>query len=204
MPMNTMASAYSCLLLDGVTIAMMRVLCYVFVHKFLFNAHFDLEPDYIIRKAIGHRIQDVICVGKYWHLFTHHFGIQNNRHKIPKTAGNHASNSPFPLRHVDFHLTHECPGPLHSPRPTTARSLEALPHNDATNSPLVTMGSRKFTPKLPLPLRRSPQKSNTPIPSQTPLTPKTASKCNQPFATAHMCGQTDAWTKFQSHYRSAL
>jgi len=28
----------------------LSVLCYVFVHKFLFNPHFDLEPDYIIRK----------------------------------------------------------------------------------------------------------------------------------------------------------
>jgi len=34
----------------AVAFTMLRVLCYVFVHKFLFNAHFDLEPDYIIRK----------------------------------------------------------------------------------------------------------------------------------------------------------
>ena len=27
----------------------LSVFCYVFVHKFLFNPHFDLEPDYIIR-----------------------------------------------------------------------------------------------------------------------------------------------------------
>ena len=36
--------------------------------------------------------------------------------------------------------------------------------------PLVTMGCPKFTPKLPLPLRRSPPLSNTPIPRPTPLT----------------------------------
>jgi len=28
-----------------------------FAHEFLFNPHFDLEPDYIIRKGIRHRIQ---------------------------------------------------------------------------------------------------------------------------------------------------
>jgi len=31
--------------------------CICFVTFFLFNPHFDLEPDYIIRKAIRHRIQ---------------------------------------------------------------------------------------------------------------------------------------------------
>jgi len=41
----------------GYAIAMLRVLCYVFLHKFLFNAHFDLEPDYIVRKPIRHRFQ---------------------------------------------------------------------------------------------------------------------------------------------------
>jgi len=34
---------------------------------------------------------------------------------MPKNARNHARNSLFPLRHVDFHLTHECLGPPHSP-----------------------------------------------------------------------------------------
>jgi len=47
-----------------------RVLCYVFLHKFLFNPHFDLEPDYITRKGIRHRIH-VICIRKYCQLFTH-------------------------------------------------------------------------------------------------------------------------------------
>jgi len=44
-------------------------------------------------------------------------------------------------------------------------------------------------PKLPLPLRRSPPKSNTPIPSPTPLPSQTASGSNQPF-----CHNTDVRT----------
>jgi len=113
----------------------------------------------------------------FWHTSRMHFLASLRLLKpmyaqMPKNARNHARNRPFLLRHVDFHLTRECLGPPHSPRQTTARSLYALPRNDATNSPLVTMGRRKFTPpkKLPLPLRRSPPKSNTPIPSPTPLT----------------------------------
>ena len=31
--------------------------CYIFAHEFLFNPHFDLEPDYIVRKGIRYRIQ---------------------------------------------------------------------------------------------------------------------------------------------------
>jgi len=36
---------------------MLRLFGYVFAHEFLFNPHFDLEPDYIVRKGIRHRIQ---------------------------------------------------------------------------------------------------------------------------------------------------
>ena len=56
----------------AMAIAMLRVLCYVFVHKFLFNAHFDLEPDYIIRKPIVYtEFNDIFYIGKYCQLFTH-------------------------------------------------------------------------------------------------------------------------------------
>ena len=109
--------------------------------------------------------------------------------KMPNNARNHARNSHFPLRHVDFHLTHECLDPPHSPRQTTAQSLYALPHKDATKPPLFTMGRHKFTPKLPLPLRRSPPKSNTePDPTHYP---KRHPDPISHFATIPMCGQTD-------------
>jgi len=36
---------------------MLRLFRYVFALEFLFNAQFDLEPDYIIRKGIRQRIQ---------------------------------------------------------------------------------------------------------------------------------------------------
>jgi len=38
-------------------IDMLCLFCYVFAHEFLLNPHFYLEPDYIIRKGIRHRIQ---------------------------------------------------------------------------------------------------------------------------------------------------
>jgi len=37
-------------------IAMLRLFCCVFALEFLFNPQFNLEPDYIIRKPIDHRI----------------------------------------------------------------------------------------------------------------------------------------------------
>jgi len=128
---------------------------------------------------------------------------KNYRAQMPKNARNHARNSPFPLTHVDVHLTYECLDPPHSPCQMTARSLYALPHNDATNCPLVTTGRRKFTPKLPLPLRRSPPKSNIPIPSPTHSPPPTASGSNQPFRhNSHV--QTDRWATRMFNTMSAL
>jgi len=41
----------------AVAVAVLLLFCYVFAHKFLFNPYFDLEPDYIIRKPVVHRIQ---------------------------------------------------------------------------------------------------------------------------------------------------
>ena len=77
---------------------------------------------------------------------------------------------PLPLEACGLHITHECLGPPHSPRQMTARLLYVVPHNDATKSPLVTMGRRKFTVQTaPSPSTITP-KSNTPIPSPTPLT----------------------------------
>jgi len=130
------------------------VKCYIFVHTFLFNAHFDLEPDYIIRKPIVHRIQRYILhreILSTFHTRVEYIShvilpIETNGSTIAKNARNHARNSPFPLRHVDFHLTHECLGSPHSPHQTTAQSLYAFPHNDTMKSPLVKMGRRKFTP----------------------------------------------------------
>ena len=37
---------------------------------FLLNPHFDLEPDYIVRKPIKRRCQDILSVQKYSQLFT--------------------------------------------------------------------------------------------------------------------------------------
>jgi len=148
-----------CSVVAAVAMDVLRLFCYIFAHEFLFNPHFDLEPDYVIRKGIRHRIQQYTVRMETLPIFHTRLSISRPMSvypyvaivkywtKMPNNARNHARNSPFPLRHVDFFLTRECLGPPHSPRQTTAQSLYALPHNDATKSPLVTMGRRKFTPK---------------------------------------------------------
>jgi len=68
--------------------------------------------------------------------------IQMNGVQMPKNP----RNSSFPLRHVDRHLIHQCLGPPHSPRQTTARLVHARPRIYATKAPLFTMGCPKFTP----------------------------------------------------------
>jgi len=131
------------------------------------------------RLSISMSVYPYVAIVKYWT-------------KMPNDARNHARNSPFPLRHVDFHLIHECLGPPHSPRQTTARSLYALPHNDATKSPLVTMGRCKFTPKLPLPFDDHHQNLIHPYRARPHSPPQTASGSNQPFChNSHV--RTDKW-----------
>ena len=113
--------------------------------------------------------------------------------KLPALL-NHARNRPFPLRHVDPHLTHKCLGPPHSPRQTTARSLYAIQHNDATNSPLVTMGRRKFTPpKLPLPFDDHHQNLIHPFRARpdSPVTTPNGIQIQSAVSPQYMCGQTD-------------
>jgi len=67
------------------------VKCYVFVHTFLFNAHFDLEPDYIIRKAIVHRIQQCILRRKI--LSTFHTRLEYISHVISPIQTNTGTNA---------------------------------------------------------------------------------------------------------------
>jgi len=111
-------------------------------------------------------------------------------------------NSPFPLRHVDPHLIHQCLGPPHSPYQTTARLLYALPHNYATKAPLVTMGRPTFTPKLPLAFQRSPPPSNTPISQPTPTHhPEQHPDPISHFATIHFADRpTDRQTDRQTSH----
>jgi len=147
----------------AVAMDVLRLFCYIFAHEFLFNPHFDLESDYVTRKPILHRIQRCILRTEILSTFrtrvdrrsvpwsVRHVAIHINKPEISKNAVNHARNSPIPLRHVDFHLTHECLGPPHSPRLTTARSLYALPHNDATNSDWLQWDAANSPPNCPCP-----------------------------------------------------
>ena len=125
-------------------IAVLRLFCYVFALEFLFNPHFDLEPDYIIRKPIIHRI--LWYIPRREMLSTFHTWVDNRS-----------------IRHFCI----------------------------------------AFTPKLPLPLRRSPPKSNTPIPSPTPLTTQRASRSIQSFChNTHV--RTDRWGWRMFYPNSAL
>ena len=136
---------WHCYSLHG-PIAMLRLFCYVFAHEFFFNPQFDLEPDYIIRKGIRHRIQRYILCREILSTF---------------------------LTRVDNRsVRHFC---------------------------IV------FTPKLPLPLRRSPPKSNTPITSPTPVTTPNGIRIQSPVLPLLTCEDRQmAQAKVLSHKRSAL
>jgi len=109
-------AAAQCSVIADVAVEVLRLLCHIVAHEFLVNyPYFDLEPDYIIRKQIDHRILPYI---RRWEILsTFHTRVDNRS------------------------IRHFC---------------------------IV------FTPKLPLPLRRSPPKSRPHSP------PQTASGSNQP------------------------
>jgi len=84
-------------------------------------------------------------------------------------GANNAKINPFPLIYVDPIYSTWMPGTTHSPSQTTAPSVHTLPHNYATNSPLIIEGRPQFTPKLLLPSTITTS-SNTSIPRSTPIT----------------------------------
>jgi len=96
------------------------------------------------------------------------------------------------------HSVHQRLGPPHSLRQMTARSVHALPHNYATNAPLVTMGSPKFTPKTAPSPSTITIPSNTPILDQSHSPPQTVSGSNQPFCHNTLCALTKRQTDRQS------
>jgi len=96
-------------------ITMLRLFCYVFAHKFLFNPQFDLEPDYIVRKGIRQRIQQCNLHREYCQLFTHESIIE----QYAISALYSPPICPFPFDDHHQNLIHPYRAQPHSP-PQTA------------------------------------------------------------------------------------
>jgi len=93
-----------CTRISPCCVCFVTFLC-VFAHEFLFNLQFDLEPDYIIRKPILHRIQRSILFREI--LSTLHTRVDNRsiRHfcivftpKLPLPFNDHHQNLIQPAR----------------------------------------------------------------------------------------------------------
>ena len=83
-------------------IAMLHLFCYVFAHEFLFNPQFDLEPDYIIRKGIRHRIQRCNLRREILSTFHTRVGDRSVRHFCIVFT----PNCPFPFDDHHQNLIH--------------------------------------------------------------------------------------------------
>jgi len=103
------------------------------------------------------------------------------------------------LRHVDFHLTHECLGPPHSPRQTTARSLYTL-HTMTQQSPHWLQWDAANSPQTAPSFRRLPPKSNTPIPSPTPLTTPNGIRIQSAILPQYRCADRQTWDDMVNQY----
>ena len=93
--------------------AMLRLFCYMFAHEFLFNPHFDLEPDYIIRKGIRHRIQ--LCNLRKEILSTFHTRVDHR--SVCHFCIVFTPNCPFPFDDHHQKLIHPYRArPTHHPK----------------------------------------------------------------------------------------
>jgi len=108
-----------------VAVEVLRLFWYIFAHEFLFNPHFDLEPDYIIRKGIRHRIQRYTVRTEILPIFHTRVDKRSMRHfcivftpKLPLPFDDHHQN-----------LIHPYPARPHSPRQTASGSDQPVCHN---------------------------------------------------------------------------
>jgi len=133
----------------------------------------DLELDCIFGKSMKRRFRRYIVhmeILSTFYIRVEYISVQEKMLFCPfKPMGEKSWNSPF-LWGTWTHLIHPSFHWHHSPPQTTARSVHTLPHKYTSESPLITMGCPKFTPKLTLPLWRSPPLSNTPTHRPAPLT----------------------------------
>ena len=105
-------------------IAMLRLFCYVFAHEFLFNPQFDLEPDYVIRKGIRHRIQQ--CNLRREILSTFHTRVDNR--SIHHFCIVFTSKLPLPFDDHHQNLIHPYRARHHSPPRTSSGSNQPCCH----------------------------------------------------------------------------
>ena len=114
-------------------IAMLRLFCCIFALEFLFNPQFDLEPDYIIRKPILHRIQRYILHREI--LSTFHTRVDNR--SICHFCIVFTPNCPFPFDNHHQNLIH-----LYS-SPTPITTPNGIPIQSPM-SPLLTCEDRQM------------------------------------------------------------
>ena len=172
----------------------MPFVCYVFVHKFLFNTHFYVEPDYIIRKPIVHRIQRYIL----------HRVILSTFH----TRVDHRSVHPFPIEKNRVQNSEKCQKPCQKqPFPLEARGLPSntwmpgpTPLTTPNDSSIAVRTSTQQCNKVPIGYNGTPQIhiTNCPFPFNDHHTkpnpthhPKRHPDPISRFATIHMRRPTD-------------
>ena len=104
--------------------------------------------------------------GNYCQLFTHESSaffsvitpIETNACPDAKNARNRARNRPLPLRHVDFHLTHECLGQWAHPTHHPKRHPDPISHVVTAHMCGRTHGTSECS--IPLGLRSMERRAN--------------------------------------------
>jgi len=120
-----MATAYRTACSSSAAVAILGVFELLHSCTFRVNPHFDLEPDYIIRKPIVPEFNDVICVGKYCQLFIHESIID----QYAISALYSPPNCPFPFDDHHQNLIHPLLDRPLSPSQTASGSNQPFRHS---------------------------------------------------------------------------
>jgi len=160
-----------------------RLFCYIFAHEFLCNLHFNLEPDKkgnMTQNSTVYLCMEILPI--FWHTSRSSISTPcrhwNRCIWNCKICRKPCQKQPLPLEARGLPSNTWVPGPT----PLTTPNDSSISLRNSTQRrnkvPINYNGTPQIHPhKLPLPLRRSPPKSNTDLISR--------------FATIHMCGQTD-------------
>jgi len=145
--------------------------------------------------------KQLLCIWKYCQLFTYQSNTFLCENTPLKSVGRFRSKKPLKLPLLlgppGSCLIHPSLYLPRLPPQITTRSVHALPHNYATQSPLVTMYTPNSPLKLPLPLQRSSPHLIHPSLDRSHSPSRMTSGLNQPFCHNTLSGQTNTQTNRQ-------
>ena len=171
-------------------VGVLWLLWYIFPHEFLFNLHFDLEPDYIIRKGMQHRIQRYTVRTEILSTFhtrvecisQRHWPIETNACRDAKKCHKPCQKQTLPLEARGLPSNTWMPGPIPLTTPNDSSIALRTSTQRCNKVPIGYNATPQIhPPNCPFPFDDHHQNLIHPFRARRHSPPQTASRSNQPF-----------------------